>query len=231
MGADGVSRLDGNLLRISRPQLQKAKKADEARQRRREQRNRSSLGLNRRGSGLAEFKESKQTNQRAGALGRAKRNPKTSLNYNLKNITRRARGEDPHQLFESRVDRKKYPDYYTVVKEPMCLEDITRRAARDGYRSRHEYLDDFRLMAFNALQYNGSEHPVYKAADELRSKVIEFFDDVEEELTTAEKELGTFVMPFLWRQGPDGERDNDINKLRKLQEEAKTEGGASAAAP
>ena len=90
------------------------------------------------------------------------RNPEISLNATMEDIWADAAEQDPQNWFRVPVPIKTYKDYLTVVKAPMDMGTIKDKLARWCYKSRHEFMDDFRQMAVNAMIYNGQEHVVYK---------------------------------------------------------------------
>lgn len=47
------------------------------------------------------------------------------------------------------------PDYYEIVKEPICLNDISKKMQRREYPTMETCEADFDLLFSNCLEYNG----------------------------------------------------------------------------
>lgn len=58
------------------------------------------------------------------------------------------------EFFIEPISGKDYPDYYDVIKKPICLREIYEKFKRGGYRSMFEVWDDVELMCDNAQTYN-----------------------------------------------------------------------------
>lgn len=50
--------------------------------------------------------------------------------------------------------KKIYPDYYTIVANPIAISDIQRNLAKGKYHLKDAFIADFKLMLDNALTYN-----------------------------------------------------------------------------
>ncbi|PPQ90452.1 hypothetical protein CVT25_014970 [Psilocybe cyanescens] len=70
-------------------------------------------------------------------------------------------------LFREPPDRRDYPDYYQLIKVPMALSILRKRASSNYYKSVQTYRDDFHLMFSNARTYNQEGSWVYIDADEM----------------------------------------------------------------
>ena len=71
-------------------------------------------------------------------------------------------GLDATLYFQQAVDRKRWPDYYTKITNPIDLGTIRKNATRHYYQSRTQFLEDIQLLYENSLQYNGLDHIVSK---------------------------------------------------------------------
>jgi hypothetical protein len=88
---------------------------------------------------------------------------------------------------------------------------------KQTYRSRYELLDDFRLLAANALHYNGDEAtPYYGMAVELRKKVVDMLRIRSLDLTPLEKRLETLRKDVEFNDAQ--ERDQDYATVRGMAE-------------
>ncbi|CCI41000.1 unnamed protein product [Albugo candida] len=52
------------------------------------------------------------------------------------------------------VDVSKYPDYLSIVREPMDFAKIERKIKNDRYRTVHEFAADVNLVFTNCMKYN-----------------------------------------------------------------------------
>ncbi|KAJ3158671.1 hypothetical protein HDU86_002636 [Geranomyces michiganensis] len=67
-------------------------------------------------------------------------------------------------LFETLPNRLEYPDYYALIKKPIALEHIQRKADKGQYESLGDLIADFELLIENAKAYNRRGSAVYKDA-------------------------------------------------------------------
>ncbi|GJE94222.1 Chromatin structure-remodeling complex subunit snf21 [Phanerochaete sordida] len=81
-------------------------------------------------------------------------------------------------LFKELPDKKYYPDYYEVIKQPIALSAIRKRITSGYYKSVLDFRDDFRLMFNNARTYNQEGSWVYNDADEMEKIFNATFDRV-----------------------------------------------------
>ncbi|KII86364.1 hypothetical protein PLICRDRAFT_56081 [Plicaturopsis crispa FD-325 SS-3] len=71
------------------------------------------------------------------------------------------------ELFREVPDRKEYPDYYQLIREPIALSHLRKRATSNYYKSVSAYRDDWNLMFKNAYTYNQEGSWVYNDAEAL----------------------------------------------------------------
>ncbi len=76
-------------------------------------------------------------------------------------------------LFLDLPDQKYYPDYYGLIKNPICLKSITRKLRDALYRTVTEITEDIRIMCQNALIYNGEDSFVYKDALTIQAEYLD----------------------------------------------------------
>ncbi|GAA6041769.1 hypothetical protein JCM8097_008324 [Rhodosporidiobolus ruineniae] len=70
-------------------------------------------------------------------------------------------------IFRDLPDRRSYPDYYQVIKEPRCLHGIMDNLSRGIYSSPQAVAYDLFLIWNNAREYNEQGSMVYADADKL----------------------------------------------------------------
>ncbi|EIW65238.1 uncharacterized protein TRAVEDRAFT_68776 [Trametes versicolor FP-101664 SS1] len=80
--------------------------------------------------------------------------------------------EDEHgrkrsDLFRELPDRREYPDYYQLIKQPIALSTIRKRISSHYYKNVLDFREDMRLMFKNARTYNQEGSWVYIDADEM----------------------------------------------------------------
>ena len=57
-------------------------------------------------------------------------------------------------IFSFPVSETTAPTYYDVVKNPMDLETMEKKARKGHYKSLHSLRQDFELMCLNAMVFN-----------------------------------------------------------------------------
>lgn len=57
--------------------------------------------------------------------------------------------------------KRHYPDYYNVITQPICLDDIKKKIDENSYFSLDEVREDFELCFTNAKRYNMKESPIW----------------------------------------------------------------------
>jgi ATP-dependent helicase STH1/SNF2 len=69
-------------------------------------------------------------------------------------------------LFLELPDRVQYPDYYELIKAPLCLSQVETRLPE--YQSVHAFMADLELIWRNAQQYNVEGSQVWEDAQVMR---------------------------------------------------------------
>jgi transcription initiation factor TFIID subunit 1 len=136
--------------------------------------------------------ENKMAPQRA-SVNRAK-NPEVTLCTALEDVVKELKHLDKARWFWKPVSGVE--DYESIVESPIDLGTIHDKCTAFAYRSRHQFLDDVRLLARNALMYNGATGPnaaIYKVAGQIRDKAINLISRRSGEFDPAEQALGSFV--------------------------------------
>ncbi|GAA5993188.1 hypothetical protein JCM10908_001332 [Rhodotorula pacifica] len=89
--------------------------------------------------------------------------------YNLQTAAPGGQKRYYSAIFRDLPDRRLYPDYYVVIKEPRCLHDIMKNMHRGLYSSPQAVAYDLFLIWSNAREYNEQGSLVYADADKLES--------------------------------------------------------------
>ncbi|KAI0165059.1 hypothetical protein GGR52DRAFT_585020 [Hypoxylon sp. FL1284] len=72
--------------------------------------------------------------------------------------------------FERLPDKSSAPEYFAVLKTPIALDLIKRKAKRKKYQNVDQALKDIDLMFENAKQYNEEDSQLFKDAVELQQQ-------------------------------------------------------------
>lgn len=67
--------------------------------------------------------------------------------------------------FVDPVDRKAYPEYYVIIKRPICMQQIQTKINRLEYQSLREFREDMRLLCNNARTYNEDTSLLFQDAN------------------------------------------------------------------
>ncbi|KAJ3860637.1 SNF2-family ATP dependent chromatin remodeling factor snf21 [Lentinula novae-zelandiae] len=71
------------------------------------------------------------------------------------------------ELFREVPDKRDYPDYYQLIKQPIALSQIRKRSQGNFYKDVLQYKSDWKLMFNNARTYNQEGSWVYNDAEEM----------------------------------------------------------------
>ncbi|OHT02280.1 Bromodomain containing protein [Tritrichomonas foetus] len=67
-------------------------------------------------------------------------------------------------------EQDRAPDYYQVIIQPMSIFNVQMKLDNNEYHTPNEFIQDMRLIWYNAQHYNAPTHPVFKAAENLAAK-------------------------------------------------------------
>ncbi|KAK7463006.1 hypothetical protein VKT23_007588 [Stygiomarasmius scandens] len=87
----------------------------------------------------------------------------------LRKALERLAAMDRNNYFREPVKKDEVPDYYDVVKQPMCWVTMSEKLDRHEYWNVHEFKDDVNLVYDNAVLYNKSGSLIYKNAMRLKT--------------------------------------------------------------
>lgn len=73
-------------------------------------------------------------------------------------------GRERSYLFIQLPSRQQYPNYYTIIREPIDLEMIKQRIETGHYQSAGQFKQDMKLLFDNACRYNVEGSQVYNDA-------------------------------------------------------------------
>jgi ATP-dependent helicase STH1/SNF2 len=101
-----------------------------------------------------------------------------------------------HELIENNTDedgryrcdiylelpsRQDYPDYYEMIKSPLCLNQVAERIDSNNYSNLSDLINDYDLIFKNAMTYNVEGSMVYEDALVLKQLVHDTVDTFMEE--------------------------------------------------
>ena len=87
-------------------------------------------------------------------------------------------GRRRSDLFKELPDKKMYPDYYEIIKQPIALSSIRKRITSIYYKTAPDFEADWRLIFNNARTYNQEGSWVYNDADEMEKVFNAMWDRV-----------------------------------------------------
>lgn len=97
------------------------------------------------------------------------RSPLTELQAKLGAVLKNCKNLKDAWPFHRAVDAKLVPDYYTVIKEPMDFQTMEKRMNICHYKTKDQFVYDFRLIVNNCRSYNTPETTYYRCADTVEA--------------------------------------------------------------
>lgn len=80
-------------------------------------------------------------------------------------------------IFEKLPSRKDYPDYFTLIKQPIALDVVLRNAKKGQYNSLQDVQQDLQVMYDNAKFYNEEGSWVFNDAEKLNEYTDQWFEN------------------------------------------------------
>ncbi|GIM14663.1 hypothetical protein Vretimale_17612 [Volvox reticuliferus] len=77
---------------------------------------------------------------------------------------------DKEGFFQRPVREEEAPNYYTIIKQPMCFADMREKISAGAYQTWRQLRDDFNLIHENAKKFNSNKTLVHRAALNLQKK-------------------------------------------------------------
>ncbi|KAI8997125.1 hypothetical protein BDB01DRAFT_769915 [Pilobolus umbonatus] len=68
------------------------------------------------------------------------------------------------EAFEDLPERREYPEYYSVIKQPRCLSEIASKMQKKGYPNLRMWMNDMILVFENALSFNEPGSRIFRDA-------------------------------------------------------------------
>lgn len=86
-------------------------------------------------------------------------------------LTDASDGHRVSDIFLKLPSRKSYPDYYSVIKRPISINQIKKKIKNEEYASFDDFVIDIRQMCLNAKIYNEEESFVYTDATVIENLI------------------------------------------------------------
>ncbi|KAJ3565446.1 hypothetical protein NP233_g7624 [Leucocoprinus birnbaumii] len=102
----------------------------------------------------------------------------------MRRVLERIYSMDKQEFFKNPVVKQAVPDYYDIVKKPMCWMMIEAKLDRHEYWDVQAFKDDVDLVINNALLYNKSDSAVYRAATRLKKNIPSTYSVLDKERTS-----------------------------------------------
>ncbi|KIM39576.1 hypothetical protein M413DRAFT_447053 [Hebeloma cylindrosporum] len=77
---------------------------------------------------------------------------------------------DRNDYFRNPVSKSDVPDYYEIIKNPLCWTEIDAKLDKHQYWDLQSFRDDIELVANNALLYNKHSTAFHKAAARVKKE-------------------------------------------------------------
>ena len=111
-------------------------------------------------------------------VNRRRGDPRRRLNYLLTHVVDVLLTKDIHGIFREAVTDKIAPGYSSIVKSPMYLNRLLQSCKEDKYTSIEAFKNDLQLLVINSQLYNGPEHSITKAAEDVVSAAHDVLSQV-----------------------------------------------------
>jgi len=90
-------------------------------------------------------------------------------NEQFSKIWKMVNTHEKSEPFKKPVTKREAPDYHTVIKRPMAINDVKKRVDKSDYEGNFaEFFGDMHLIFSNAMQYNTKNSEIWSWAKELQ---------------------------------------------------------------
>ena len=90
-------------------------------------------------------------------------------------LTDESDGHKISDIFLTLPSRKQYPDYYSIIKTPISINQIKKKIKNEEYASLDDFAADLKQMCLNAKTYNEEESFVYTDATVIENLIASRF--------------------------------------------------------
>ncbi|PFH45479.1 hypothetical protein AMATHDRAFT_159553 [Amanita thiersii Skay4041] len=96
---------------------------------------------------------------------------------------------DRSEHFRYPVSKAEVPDYFDIVKKPMCWSTIEEKINSHAYFESQEFKNDITLVLDNAMLYNAPNTAYFKTAKRVQVAAQTIFDDIDRVLAERKAEM------------------------------------------
>lgn len=90
----------------------------------------------------------------------------------MQKIFKQINSHDKADPFRKPVTKREAPDYHTIIKKPMALNDVKKKVDKSEYNGNvREFMSDMNLIFGNAMQYNQKGSDIWDWAKELKDEL------------------------------------------------------------
>ncbi|KAH9479291.1 Peregrin [Psilocybe cubensis] len=132
-------------------------------------------------------------------------------------------GLDKDDYFKNPVSKSDVPDYYEIIKHPMCWTIIDAKLDQHQYWNLDEFRHDLELVSDNALLYNQPKTDFYNTAKKTKEKTRAVLDSLESIRYHHDPSSWAHMPPELKQEGeennsvpPIGDLESPVNVLELL---------------
>ncbi|KAI0782807.1 hypothetical protein C8Q75DRAFT_786204 [Abortiporus biennis] len=86
---------------------------------------------------------------------------------------------DRKEYFKNPVNKVEVPDYYDIIKNPICWSAIDRKLDNHEYWDLRDFKNDINLVINNAITYNKPGTPFHKTALKIQSAAEPLFAELD----------------------------------------------------
>jgi ATP-dependent helicase STH1/SNF2 len=80
------------------------------------------------------------------------------------------------QMCKTELTSQDYPDYFQIIKRPICMKQIKKKIDKDATYSLPTFKSEMHLLWDNARTYNQEGSWVYEAADQMQEEFDRLYD-------------------------------------------------------
>ncbi|KAI0339583.1 hypothetical protein BDW22DRAFT_1454969 [Trametopsis cervina] len=107
---------------------------------------------------------------------------RTLLSYEpaLRNALEKIVGYDRQDFFKTPVSKIDVPDYYDIIKQPICWNVIEKKLDNFEYTDLDDFKNDIYLVLSNAMLYNRPDTQYYRAAQKIKAQADKILAELDE---------------------------------------------------
>ncbi|WWD21160.1 hypothetical protein CI109_105643 [Kwoniella shandongensis] len=123
---------------------------------------------------------------------------------------------DRQELYLNPVSRTEAPDYFDIIKEPMCWLFIDEKLEKNEYLDVADFKRDIRLVLDNAMLYNPKDNPFHKAAARIKKNAEPLLEELDAISASSHDGHGVGSSKTVGELSPIGDLEPSTILLRAL---------------